>query len=209
MSGNVTISLLDRSRQREAIKTTSRAFAPDPLFGFFARTTKQEQKILPVFLGSLLRDARRHGEVHGAFIDGTLVGSASWLPPTAMPRSYSRELRVQLSCGRALIAGRNRRTGIRLLNLVDDQHPNEPHWYLALLGVEPSQQGHGLGSALLKPVLERCDTDITPAYLETQKPENLPFYERFGFRVLNEVRCADSPPVWLMWRDPDPSRTNG
>lgn len=201
-----TVDRLSSSQKRDAIAVTSRAFWPDPLFGFFARTPEQEKRLLPIFLGALLRDALGHGEVWGAIDKETILGSASWLPPGATPRSSLREMKIYLACARALVTGRNRRTGISLLNAVEHEHPSEPHWYLALLGVEPTHQGQGLGRLLLEPVLKRCDTEIEPAYLETQKPENLPFYERFGFRVLKEVSVPGSPPVWLMWRDPDPNR---
>lgn len=201
-----TIDNITRPQRANAIAVTSRAFWPDPLFGFFARTDKQEQRLLPIFLGAMLRDAFDHGYVWGAFDNERVVGSASWLPPGMTPRSRGRELKIYSACARALLAGRNRRTGLRLLNEVENRHPSEPHWYLALLGVDPLLQGHGIGRALLEPVLTKCDVNVEPAYLETQKPENLPFYERFGFRVLDEVSVPGSPPVWLMWRDPDPAR---
>ena len=118
-------------------------------------------------------------------------------------------MRIQIACARALVNGTNRLTGMRLLDAVDRAHPHEPHWYLAVLGVDPSMQGRGLGRALLEPVLDRCDEQFEPAYLETQKPDNLPFYERFGFRVVGEVSVAGSPTMWRMWRDPDPDRLTG
>lgn len=200
------IEQIGRSQRGEAITTTSRAFWPDPLFGFFAKDPGQEHRILPIFLGALLRDCMDHGQVWGALDGPRVVGSASWLPPGGIPRSKGRELRVYAACARALLTGRNRRTGIKLLAAVENAHPEQPHWYLALLGVDPTRQGQGLGRELLMPVLTRCDREIEAAYLETQKPENLPFYERFGFKVLDEVGVPGSPPVWLMWRDPDPSR---
>lgn len=200
------IRRLEPTHGSESIATTSRAFWPDPLFGFFARDLGQEHRILPIFLGALLRDALAHGEVWGAMDGERVVGSASWLPPGGTPRSRTRELRIYLACARALAFGRNRTTGIKLLTAVEQAHPQEDHWYLALLGVDPTRQRQGLGHQLLTPVLHRCDRNIEPAYLETQKPENLPFYERFGFRVLDEISVPGSPPVWLMWRDPDPSR---
>lgn len=190
----------------EAVAATARAFWPDPLFGFFARDAVHEHRVLPIFLGALLRDAIGFGEVWGAIEGQRIIGSASWLPPGAMPRPLRRESRIYAACARALVTGRNRRAGLALLAAVERKHPAEPHWYLALLGVDPARQGSGLGRALLTPVLERCDREVEPAYLETQKPENLPFYERFGFRVLEEVSVPGSPPVWLLWRDPDPTR---
>lgn len=206
MVDDTDVRLLDPERGSEAIAAVSRAFWPDPLFGFFARDEVHEHRVLPVFLGSLLRDSLANGEVWSTTDGARVTGAASWLPPAALPRSRLREARIYAACARALVTCRNRRTGIRLLDAVEKAHPTEPHWYLALLGVDPSRQRRGLGGRLLAPVLERCDRGFENAYLETQKPENLPFYERFGFRVVGEVRVADSPTIWRMWREPDPGR---
>ena len=82
-------------------------------------------------------------------------------------------------------------------------HPHEPHHYLGILGVSPELQGRGIGSALMQPVLERCDRDGMPAYLEATTPRNRALYERHGFRVVLQVRWPDGgPPLWPMWRDP-------
>ena len=71
---------------------------------------------------------------------------------------------------------------------VEKAHPRERHLYLAVLGVEPSRQGEGLGSELLPPGLELCDREGIPAYLETAKERNVSFYSRHGFRVTDELR---------------------
>jgi len=93
---------------------------------------------------------------------------------------------------------------LRLLALVESKHPGErPHWYLPALGVEPRSQGRGLGSRLMFPVLERCDLQGLPAYLEASSPRNRALYERHGFEVSEELRLpGDGPPLWLMWREP-------
>jgi GNAT superfamily N-acetyltransferase len=87
------------------------------------------------------------------------------------------------------------------VDALEKQHPREPHYYLFVLGVEPSLQGKGVGSALLGPVLARCDAEGMPAYLETANPRNLPLYERHGFRVRAEFAVPHGGPLtWLMWR---------
>jgi GNAT superfamily N-acetyltransferase len=65
--------------------------------------------------------------------------------------------------------------------------PAEPHFALHSLGVEAAAQGRGVGSALLAPVLARCDEDGLPAHLTSSAARNVPFYERLGFAVTAET----------------------
>ena len=100
----------------------------------------------------------------------------------------------------------NLATTLRLLTLVESMHPREPHWYLATLGVAVGRQGHGMGSALMRPVLEHCDGEGLPCYLESSKERNVPFYRRHGFEVVKQVSLpGDGPPIWTMWREPRPA----
>lgn len=79
-------------------------------------------------------------------------------------------------------------------------HPEEPHWYLSMIGVDPSRQGQGLGAALLKEGLKRCDGDGLPAYLESSSPKNVPLYERHGFAVIGLIKPGDHPGLIPMLR---------
>jgi predicted GNAT family N-acyltransferase len=47
----------------------------------------------------------------------------------------------------------------------------------------------------------RCDAERVPAYLESSKPANVPFYERHGFRVVGELAIEHGPPIWRMLRE--------
>ncbi len=95
---------------------------------------------------------------------------------------------------------------LRALDETDKVHPSEPHWYLALLGTDPDHQGKGYGTAAISPVLDICDRDGTPAYLESSKEQNVPFYERHGFEVTStlDLSKGKGPRLWLMWREPRP-----
>ena len=84
--------------------------------------------------------------------------------------------------------------------LMGQFHPAEPHWYLSMIGVDPSRQGQGLGSALLKAGLQRCDADGLPAYLESSSPKNVPLYERHGFEVIGLIKPGDHPGLIPMYR---------
>ena len=81
-------------------------------------------------------------------------------------------------------------------------HPNEPHWYLPLIGVDPVLQSNGFGSALLKHGLLPCDRENKVAYLESSNPRNIPLYERYGFEVLGEIQVGTSPTIFPMLRKP-------
>ncbi len=92
--------------------------------------------------------------------------------------------------------------GLRLLSAIDKEHHKGPHWYLAILGTDPSYQRSGAGTAALQPVLERCDTEGLPAYLETQKEENLAYYARHRFDVVQRLDVKGCPPLWTMLDNP-------
>ena len=95
---------------------------------------------------------------------------------------------------------------MRLLSTVEGLHPHEPHWYLASLGTAVDQQGKGVGSALMRPVLADCDREGLPCYLESSKERNVPFYRRHGFEVVQEVPLGEhGPSIWTMWREPQPA----
>lgn len=85
-------------------------------------------------------------------------------------------------------------------DLMGEFHPKEPHWYLSMIGVDPSRQGQGLGSALLKAGLARCDAEGLPAYLESSSPKNVPLYERHGFEVIGLIKPGDHPGLIPMYR---------
>jgi GNAT superfamily N-acetyltransferase len=78
-----------------------------------------------------------------------------------------------------------------------------PVWHLSFLGTRPELQGHGLARLLLEHVLDRCDADGLPAWLETTDPVNPPIYERFGFRTQAHIaRAGWLPGFWIMRREP-------
>jgi GNAT superfamily N-acetyltransferase len=189
-----------------AIATLARAFHDDPMFNFFMPDHVQQAHGLLTFMGAGYADARPFGEVWGARNhDEKLAGAAVWLPPGAYPRSPKREAMTYVRGARTFTrVGRRLRASMRLLTAVDNAHRkfDLPHWYLAILGVDPSFQRSGAGTALLQPVLGRCDEEGTAAYLETQKPENVPWYGRHGFTVVDKLEVRGCPPIWTLSREP-------
>jgi len=102
------------------------------------------------------------------------------------------------------VFGRRTPLAARYLARAERKHPRQPpHWYLEVLGAIPARQGRGLGSVLLRAVLERCDRDRSGAYLESSSERNRALYERHGFDVVEVFEMpGGGPPIRRMWRDP-------
>ena len=132
-------------------------------------------------LGVALWDSPEQGQ-HSAF---TLLRSGLWAAP------------VQLGVSGYL---RRRALGSVLAALESPR----PCWYLNAIGVEPSAQRKGAGSALISHMLTRIDADALPAFLDTSAPDNLGYYERFGFLVSAESTLPNGIPLWGMTRLPKP-----
>lgn len=79
-------------------------------------------------------------------------------------------------------------------------HPDEPHWHLPLIGVDPGFQHLGLGGALLAHALERCDREGLPAYLEATSRRNAALYARHGFERIGTIQAGESPEIIPMLR---------
>lgn len=89
--------------------------------------------------------------------------------------------------------------------LTERIHPtHRAHEYLWMIGVAPGRQGEGLGSALIAHVLDRCDRDGQPAYLEASNARSRALYTRLGFTTLTErvLDLPGGPRMWPMWREP-------
>ncbi len=135
-------------------------------------------------------------------VDRSGVGAfAHWAPPGEWRLPVRDYLRIAPPFLRAV--GVSAITKARALSIEDRHHPSEPHWYLGTLATAPAAQSRGLGSALLRHRLATCDRDGVGAYLESSLESNVAFYERFGFRVRDElVLTRRGPRIWTMWRDP-------
>lgn len=186
----------ERARVAEAL---ARAFHDDPVFRWFlpddSRRIHQLERIF-AFLGG------RVWFPHGlTFTTEDVVGAAIWVPPERWRVGILDQLR--LTPGLVSSVGlRDLPRMLRGFNRIESKHPHDRHYYLPIVGVEPSSQGRGIGTALLRPMLESCDRERLPAYLQATTPRNLACYERAGFEVVEELRLPGGPPIWPMRREP-------
>jgi predicted N-acetyltransferase YhbS len=76
-----------------------------------------------------------------------------------------------------------------------------PHYYLDNLGVLPSEQGKGISSHLMRPILEKADVESVDVYTDTATAKNVPYYEHFGFQVMQEVSVLKTGvTIWALLR---------
>ena len=179
------------------------AFDDDPVFNWFVRQDERRAEAIALLLRRGAARALREGGECWLAADG--AGAAVWRLPGARPGPAARDARFEERiCG---APDRVRRFG-RFRALMAAHHPAAPpHCTLAAIGVLPERQRGGVGSALMRAVLERCDRERTPAYLASTRERNLALYARHGFAVRGRFGLPDGgPPIWPMWREPRGAR---
>ena len=174
------------------------AFAGDPPMRWvMGASPHAERRLAPYFRVLLSRLHMPRGEV---WVSDEPTGAAAWIAPGEWPPPQSLELALAPVLLRTFGRHPLRASGAARVN--GQGHPAEPHWYLPLIAVEPTKQGHGYGSALLRYALERVDREKKVAYLESTNPSNIPLYQRHGFEVVGTIQVGDAPPLFPMVRQP-------
>lgn len=185
----------------QRLKTVlAEAFLDDPVFGWLMPEDTKRRARLRRYFGIDLRFlALPRGRV---WTTRDLRGAALTLPPGA----WRVPLHTTLLQGSAF--GIHLSRAARIGAAMEWRHAHElrgSHYYVRDIGVHPDMQGKGLGSALLRPTLDRCDREGLPAYLEASSERSAALYERLGFRHIKELRVGGSPPLRLMIRPPCPT----
>jgi len=175
-----------------------RAFEDDPVYRCIFPDDDKRRAALPQLFTQWLRHIHLPHDL--AYTTDDLAGASLWAPPNA----WKIGLLTQLRLAPKLISvfGRGLVQAMSILGEMQKRHPKAPHHYLAVVGTDPSKQGKGVGAALLAPMLERCDREKMPAYLESSNDKNHAFYRRHGFEITDAFATPKGPKVWLMWREP-------
>lgn len=180
---------------RDAIaKLLHEVFRDDPVSRWVFPDAAHREVAHAELFGAFLDHGLQHGTVHMT-ADG--AGAAVWFAVADGALRGEADLHARLEkvhSDRLPVLG----------DCTEGVHPlARDHAYLQAIAVAQDRQGRGIGSALLEPVLQQCDRDGLPAYLEASNDDSRRLYERHGFAVLEPVvTLPDGPPMYPMWRNP-------
>ena len=183
---------------RGAADAAAEGFQDNEIWVWMLPGERQRRRILPRHYRAMIR--RVYMPRGAAWTTPGTEGTALWFPPGTLEMTARERFAEVASLLPEGIGCFGKAT--RWEELIAKHHPTEPHWYLQTLSVRPEAQRSGFGSTLIQPGLDRADADGLPAFLETQRESNIPYYNRFGFELTGEISLHDSPPLWLMWRPP-------
>jgi len=188
------------SDRPQLASTLASAFSEDPLFGWMTGAKAPLEARMRIFFDAFLKQNLRKPD-HLVYISEDGTGAAIWQPVDKWkvpPGDLVRSLPAMVRAFRGRVP-----VMVGALTAIEKMHPREPHYYLEVLGTQKDRQGKGVGSAVMSEMLERCDEEGLPAYLESSNPRNIPFYARHGFGVREEISCGKgAPTVTAMWREP-------
>jgi ribosomal protein S18 acetylase RimI-like enzyme len=188
------LASLVRDEQRAAAEATLiLAFAEDPVQRWLYPAAETYLERFPLFLSETSAAAYESGGVWQLH-DSAAV--AIWMPPDA-----HEDDDVLVSSLMQTVDSSKHADLMRMLDQMSDLQPAGSHWHLPWFGVDPVQQGRGLGQKLMSACLHEIDAKSQAAYLESTNPRNLPFYERLGFTVRGHINVPGCPPMIAMLRN--------
>jgi ribosomal protein S18 acetylase RimI-like enzyme len=191
---SVTIKTAEPADEAAVIAVISLAFGADPNLRWGYPEPHVYLSEMPRFIRAFAGSAFAHGSAH--YVEG-YAGAALWLPPGVQPDEDGIGALIQ-----GTVSEDKQGDVFAIFEQMASYHPDEPHWYLALMGVDPALHNQGYGSLLMEHALESCDRDHLPVYLESSNPRNIPFYQRHGFEVLGTIQSGTSPDIVPMLRQP-------
>jgi ribosomal protein S18 acetylase RimI-like enzyme len=178
--------------REKAIATLVSAFISDPVERWLFPRAADYLTFFPAFVAAFGGGAFERETVWQA---GDFTAVAMWMAPGNLPDGDAI-----ISALQGPVSADKHADTFSVLEQMDAVHPTDPHWYLPWLGVDPAQQGAGLGSSLLQQCLHRVDADHCPAFLETPNPRTVSLYARHGFRIIGVSQAGTCPPVTSMLR---------
>jgi len=207
MADKVKVARLAEAQIGPTAEMLARFLNDQPLASAFGDDPEKRMRKFREGYAPLLQYCCAHGHPHVATIGNTLVGLALWMPPHGNRATPEEEREYGLDLMPATFGEPVER--LRPLgDLLRDLHARDmkgPHWFLASLTIDPSQQSKGIATALMRPILLRADEGQLPCYTETTLANLVAFYRRQGFEVLAEgTEPRTETQYWTMRRTPAP-----
>jgi GNAT superfamily N-acetyltransferase len=195
---------LQRSEVEGAAQLLGRAMRDNPIDAraFDIKNNERRCRALTRFFVPVLNGLYRRGLILGAFCESTLVGVCGM----ARPGLCQPAVLEKLSVAPSVLFGNPLGTMLRVSTWVGEWSRRdliERHWHLGPVAVESRLQGQGIGSAMIADFCARMDQLQALSYLETDKFENVRFYQKFGFAVLAKAEVLKVP-NWFLSRPPRP-----
>ncbi len=193
-------ALLGESSSAEAGRLLARAFMDDPGTAIVEPDPERRFEVNSGLFELLVRSDP--GSVWAAHDGGQLAGVAIWLAPTPADEQDGSDL---IERARA-VAGRD--AADRWAAMLEDfervrrEAVNTPHWFLALIGVDPDLQGRGIGTSLMEVGHAPADAEGLPCVLETFTDADAAYYRRHGYEAVLETTIANGVPLKAMVRRP-------
>ena len=144
------------SEQKKAlISTLVAAFVTDPVARWICPEAHRYFSRIDEFFDAFGGASFVHGSAY--YVEG-YRGSALWLPPKVHPNEEA-----MMAVIKDVVPDVRFENAFSVFEKIGTFHPQEPHWYLPLIGVDPSHQARGYGSMLMKHALQQCDHENTLA----------------------------------------------
>ena len=186
----IAVPSADASR---AVAAITSGFIADPVIRWMFPEAHDYLESFPKMLYLLAAPAFEDGTVYA---DENFGAAAIWLAPGKTPDEEALQKLIGETIRPEILEDL-----LSMLEQMDSYHPHDdPCWYLPNIGADASQQGRGLGSALMKHALKRCDEEGIQASLESSNPANMTLYERHGFQVMGRIDAGSAPPIHPMIR---------
>jgi ribosomal protein S18 acetylase RimI-like enzyme len=183
-------------------RVLSRAFFTNPMTLYCLPDESERSNKLEWFLRIALRCGNKYGSVQTTDSE---EGAAIWLSPSNVYLNLFQLLKQGFSAAPLRLGMGPLGRLFNCLNYFEKlQRTDMPddNWHLFLPGVNPPRQGKGIGSRLIKPILQRADAEKTSCYLETDKPGNVNFFQKNGFKINREDDVPKGGPhFWTMIRE--------
>lgn len=200
----MSLHRVSRQEVGKASAILARSFHDDPLWVHVVPDAARRERLLPHAFEVSLRLGLAFGEVVAT--SPALEGISIWLPGENAAFSAWQVLRAG-AFGAGIKIGLRRGQLLQRLTVQVEHHRRtkvpRPFMYLSVLGVATHCRGKGIGTRLLRAMLDETDAAGLPVYLETETESNLRFYERLGFSVMDRLTGPDSPVTfWGLLRTP-------